>query len=178
MVQTTHSPSARWASHLLRQWLLRRLLCGKCCCLHEGATSVFVGFDCVVAVPMLEHVALGAGLLTSSAPMPPPKGPQVQVGTHLPLQLLLPLQLHLGPHALMARPKASFPADLCKQELVLLYCLQKFWHQWLTEAHLKISTGSWIRRLMQPAVCTSVKFSRPCDTAALNTTVTGDYIQE
>ena len=73
---------------------------------------------------MLEHTALGVGLLTSSAPMPPPKGSQVQVGTRLPLQLLLPLQLHLWPHALMARPTASFPAEFCKQQLVLLYRLQ------------------------------------------------------
>ena len=115
MVQTAHSPSARWAPHLLGHWLLRRILCGKCGCSHEGAISVFVGFDCVVAVPMLEHVAMGAGLLTMSAPMSPLKRPQVLVGTHLPLQLLLlHLLLHQWPHALMASPTASFPADFCQ----------------------------------------------------------------
>ena len=120
MVQTTHSLTARRPPHLLRQWLLGRVLCGKGGCSHEGAISVFVGFDCVMAVPMLDHVALRAGLLTSSAPMPSPKRPQVQVRTHLPLQLLLPLQLHLWPHALMATPTASLPAGFCQQQLVLL----------------------------------------------------------
>ena len=157
MVQARRSVTARWAPHLLRQWLLCGALCGECGCSHEGATSVFVGFDCVVAVPMLEHMALEAGLLTSSAPMPPPKRSQVQVGTHLPLQLLLPLRLHLWPHALMARPTASFPADFCQQELVLLHCLLRSGHQCLTEAHLKMLPGSSSCRLMQPAVCTSVK---------------------